>query len=279
MAISAKDVARLRSMTSAGMMDCKKALTEADGDFDKAVELLRKKGQAKASKRADREAKEGAIFVHVNGDDSEAVLIELNCETDFVARNEGFQEMGNKFVAFAAENKPADLDALKALSMEGKTVADKLTEATGTIGEKIDISKYEVVSGEKVVTYIHPGARIGVAVAFSGANGGDLETVGKDVAMQITAMNPAALDKDGVSQEIIEREMRIGREQALEQGKPAHIVDKIAEGKLNKFFKENTLLNQDFVKDTSKTVGGYIKENLGKEAQIVTFKRLQLGDN
>lgn len=277
MAISAKDVARLRAMTSAGMMDCKKALTEAEGDFDKAVELLRKRGQAKASKRADREAKEGAIFVNLNADGSEAVLIELNCETDFVARNESFQEMGTKFVDFAAAKKPADLDALKALEMDGKSVADQLINATGTIGEKIDISKYEVVSGEKVVTYIHPGARIGVAVAFQGANGGDVATIGKDVAMQITAMNPAALDKDGVDQEIIDRELRIGREQALAAGKPEHIVDKIAQGKLNKFFKENTLLNQEFVKDTSKTVGKYIKESLGNDAQVVTYKRLQLG--
>jgi elongation factor Ts len=279
MAISAKDVARLRAMTSAGMMDCKKALTEADGDFDQAVELLRKRGQAKASKRADREAKEGAIFVHVNEDNTKAVLIELNCETDFVARNDSFQEMGTNYVNFAAAQKPADLDALKALKMNGRVISDLLTEATGSVGEKIDISKYEVVSGEKVVAYIHPGARIGVAVAFSGANGGDVESVGKDVAMQITAMNPAALDKDAVDQETIDRELRIGREQAIAEGKPEKILDKIAEGKLNKFFKDHTLLNQEFVKDTSKTVGNYIKESLGKEAQVIEFKRLQLGVN
>lgn len=277
MAISAKDVARLRAMTSAGMMDCKKALTEAEGDFDKAVELLRKSGKAKANKRADREAKEGAIFLHMNESNSEAVLIELNCETDFVARNESFQEMGTNFVNFVAANKPADLDSLRSLQMDGKSIADMLTEATGTVGEKIDISKYEVISGEKVVAYIHPGARIGVAVAFQGTNGADVTTVGKDVAMQITAMNPAALDKDGVEQEIIDRELRIGREQAIAAGKPEQIIEKIAQGKLNKFFKENTLLNQEFVKDTSKTVANYIKENLGKEAQVVNFKRLQLG--
>ncbi len=277
MAISAKDVARLRAMTNAGMMDCKKALTEAEGDFDKAVELLRKRGQAKASKRADREAKEGAIFLHMSDDNTEAVLIELNCETDFVARNEGFQEMGNNLVSFVAANKPADLDALKELVMDGKKIGDMLTEATGSIGEKIELSKYEVVKGANVVAYIHPGARIGVAVAFAGVNGGDVDSVGKDVAMQITAMNPAALDKDEVDQETIDRELRIGREQALAEGKPEKIIDKIAEGKLAKFFKENTLLNQDFVKDTSKTVGKYISDSLGKDAKVIGFKRLQLG--
>lgn len=277
MAISAKDVARLRAMTNAGMMDCKKALTEAEGDFDQAVELLRLRGQAKATKRADREAKEGSIFVNLNADNTEAVMIELNCETDFVARNESFQAMGENLVAFAAQSKPASLNEFKELVMNGKKIQDILDEATGSIGEKIDVSKYEVVKGDSVVTYVHPGARIGVAVAFQGTNGSDVESVGKDVAMQITAMSPVGLDKDSVSQDIVERELRIGREQALTEGKPENMLDKIAQGKLNKFFKENTLLNQDFVKDTSKTVGAYIKESLGKEVQVTSFKRLQLG--
>jgi elongation factor Ts len=277
MAISAKDVAKLRKMTNAGMMDCKKALTEAEGDFDKAVEILRKRGVAKAAKRADREAKEGSIFVKTNGANDKAFLIQLNCETDFVARNDDFQSLGENIVTLASEKQPADLEALKALDMNGQTVEAALTAATGTIGEKIDLSSYESVSGERVVTYIHPGARIGVAVAFNGANGADVEQVGKDVAMQITAMNPVAINEDGVPKDVKDNELKIGREKALEEGKPEHIVDRIAQGMLKKFFKDNTLLNQEFVKDTSKTVGQYVKESLGKDAVVADFKRVQLG--
>ncbi|MEZ4687457.1 MAG: translation elongation factor Ts [Bacteroidia bacterium] len=277
MSISAKDVMNLRNLTGAGMMDCKKALAEADGDFDAAIELLRKKGQKVAGKRADRDAKEGAIFIADNEAGSEAYIIELNCETDFVAKNDDFQKMGQKFVDAAKANKPADLDALRTLKVDGDTIENHLTDAMGRIGEKIDISKYEVVKGEKVVSYVHPGSRIGVAVAFAGTNGADVEEVGKDVAMQITAMNPEAIDESQVSEEVKERELRIGREQALEEGKPANIVDRIAEGKLKKFYKESTLVNQDFVKDTSKSVGQYVTESLGKNAKISDFKRVQLG--
>ena len=277
MSISAKDVMKLRNMTGAGMMDCKKALAEADGDFDAAIELLRKKGQKVAGKRADRDAKEGAIFIADNDAGNESYIIELNCETDFVAKNDDFQAMGQKFVEAAKANKPADLAALRAIELDGETIEDQLTGAMGRIGEKIDLSKYEVVSGDKVVSYIHPGSRIGVAVAFAGINGADAEEVGKDVAMQITAMSPEAIDEDQVSEEIKERELRIGREQALAEGKPEKIIDRIAEGKLKKFYKESTLVNQDFVKDTSKSVGQYVKESLGKDAKISDFKRVQLG--
>jgi elongation factor Ts len=277
MSISAKDVMKLRNMTGAGMMDCKKALAEADGDFDAAIELLRKKGQKVAGKRADRDAKEGGIFIADNDEGTAAYIIELNCETDFVAKNDDFQAMGQKFVAAAKAHQPADLAALRALEVDGETIESHLTSAMGRIGEKIDLSKYEVVSGDKVVSYVHPGARIGVAVAFSGTNGADAAEVGKDVAMQITAMNPEAIDEEQVSEEIKERELRIGREQALAEGKPEKIIDRIAEGKLKKFYKESTLVNQDFVKDTSKSVGQYVKESLGKDAKVSDFKRVQLG--
>ena len=276
MAITAQDVNKLRQATGAGMMDCKKALTESGGDFEQAIDILRKKGQKVSANRADREASEGAIFIYENGTGSEAVLIELNCETDFVARNDDFQSIGNQIVEVAAAQKPADLESLKALSIGGEVIADILTSAMGKIGEKIDVSKYERISGDKVVTYLHPGSRIGVAVAFSGTNG-DISAVGKDVAMQIAAMSPVAVDKDGVSQEVINKEIEIGMEVARNEGKPEEILEKIARGKLSKFFKDSTLLNQDFVKDTSRTVGQYIKDELGAGAGVTAFKRVQLG--
>ncbi len=277
MAISAKEVNRLRQTTGAGMMDCKKALVEADGDFDKAVEILRLKGQKVSAKRADREAKEGAVFIQTNEAGNEASLIELNCETDFVARNDDFQKLGGEIATLAQTEGPADVAALKALNYGGSTVEAALTDAMGRIGEKIEVSKYERVSGEQVVTYLHPGGRIGVAVAFTQADADKVAAVGKDVAMQIAAMNPLAIDKDGVDQNIVDKEIAIGKEQALASGKPENIVEKIAMGKLNKFFKDNTLLNQEFVKDTSRSVSKYIKDELGKDATVTAFKRVQLG--
>ncbi len=276
MAITAQDVNKLRKATGAGMMDCKKALTEAEGDFDKAVEILRKKGQKVSAKRADREASEGAIFIHESADGSEAVLIELNCETDFVARNEDFQALGQQIIEIAAAEKPADLAALKALSLGGQVISDALTDAMGKIGEKIDVSKFETISGGRVVTYLHPGSRIGVAVAFN-KEAGDIATVGKDVAMQIAAMNPVAVDKDGVSEDVVNKEIEIGKDIARNEGKPEAIIEKIARGKLAKFFKDNTLLNQDFVKDTSKSVEKHIKDELGADVSVTSFKRVQLG--
>jgi len=277
MAISAKEVNRLRQTTGAGMMDCKKALVEAEGDFDKAVEILRKKGQKVSAKRADREAKEGAVFIQTNEAGNEASLIELNCETDFVARNDDFQSLGAEIATLAQEKGAADPSALKALEFGGSTVEGALTEAMGRIGEKLDVSKLERVTGDQVVTYLHPGGRIGVAVAFTQADADKVAAVGKDVAMQIAAMNPIAIDKDGVAQDVIDKEIEIGKEQALAQGKPENIVEKIAMGKLNKYFKDNTLLNQEFVKDTSRTVSKYIKDELGKDATVTAFKRVQLG--
>lgn len=277
MAITAKQVNELRKSTGAGMMDCKKALVEADGDMEQAVEILRKKGQKVSAKRAERDASEGAVFAKAN--DSTAVLIELNCETDFVARNDDFQGLGNTILGIAFDKKPGSLEDLKALPMEdGRPISDHLTDAMGRIGEKIDLSKFEIVSAEGVATYIHPGGRVGVAVAFDGTGGSDVSAIGKDVAMQVAAMRPVAVDKDEVSQDVIDRELRIGREQALAEGKPEHIVDRIAQGKLNKFFKEMTLLNQDFVKDSSKTVAQMLKEH-NPNLKVKAFKRLELGSN
>ncbi|MEO0897447.1 MAG: translation elongation factor Ts [Bacteroidota bacterium] len=279
MGISAKEVNRLRQATGAGMMDCKKALTEAEGDFDKAIEILRKKGQKVSAKRADRDAKEGAVFIKSNAAGNAATIIELNCETDFVARNDDFQALGNSIVDLADAQSPADLAGLLALDMGGKSVEEALTDAMGRIGEKLQVRTFHRVEGDSVVSYIHPGARIGVAVAFSGKTESEVDAIGKDVAMQIAAMNPVSVDKDGVPQDIIEKEIEIGKEQARAQGKPEQILEKIAQGKLNKYFKENTLLNQDFVKDTSRSIKQYIKDELGKDITVASFKRVQLGAN
>lgn len=276
MSISASQVNELRQLTGAGMMDCKKALTEAGGDFDKAVEILRKKGQKVSESRKDREAKEGAIFAQLVGTDK-AVMLELNCETDFVARNEDFQKMGAAFLQAAAAQLPKDLFELEALVVDGKAIHAHLQEAMAKIGEKISISKYELMQGGHIVSYIHPGARVGVLVAFEGVNGnGAINAVGRDVAMQVAAMNPLAVDKDGVDVKVIEREIEIGKEQARAEGKKEDMLEKIAQGKLNKFYKEHTLLNQEFVKDPSKTIAQYLKE-ADPKLKILGFKRMHLG--
>lgn len=276
MAITAKDVNKLRQMTGAGMMDCKKALVEADGDFDKAVEILRKKGQKISASRSDRETNEGTVFVKTSDDNKEGVMISLNCETDFVAKNEEFQNVGAAILDVAFQNKPASLDELVKLKMGELTVEEKLTELVGKIGEKIDIGAYETLTAEMVVSYIHAGSRLGVLVGLDNV-GGDAEEAGRDVGMQIAAMKPVALDKDGVDQSTIDRELEIGRDQARTEGKPDNIIDKIAEGKLNKFFKENTLLNQAFVKDPSMTVAKYV-DSVNKGMKVVEFKRVSVSD-
>jgi len=276
MAITAKDVNKLRQMTGAGMMDCKKALVEADGDFDKAVEILRKKGQKISASRSDRETNEGTVFVKTSDDNKEGVMISLNCETDFVAKNEEFQNVGAAILDVAFQNKPASLDELVKLKMGELTVEEKLTELVGKIGEKIDIGAYETLTAEMVVSYIHAGSRLGVLVGLDNV-GGDAEEAGRDVGMQIAAMKPVALDKDGVDQSTIDRELEIGRDQARTEGKPDNIIDKIAEGKLNKFFKENTLLNQAFVKDPSMTVAKYV-DSVNKGMKVVDFKRVSVSD-
>ena len=276
MNITAQDVNRLRKMTGAGMMDCKKALTEANGDFEAAIDLLRKKGQKVSASRADRKTSEGSVFVTTNADGGEGILVALNCETDFVAKNEEFQALGAEILEKATSENPSSLDELLALPAGDITLGEKIVELIGKIGEKIEVSAYERLQADKVVTYIHAGSKLGVLVGLEGSNGSDVETAGKDVAMQIAAMNPVAVDKDQVDTSIVEREMAIGREQAIAEGKPENIVDKIATGKLNKFFKENTLLNQAFVKDNSLTVSKYL-EGVKQGLTVKDFRRVAIG--
>jgi elongation factor Ts len=275
MEIKAQDVNKLRQLTGAGMMDCKKALTEAEGDFEKAIDILRKKGQKISAARADRNASEGAIFIKTNEAKTEGIIISLNCETDFVAKNEDFIALGNKILDKVFEDKPASIEEINGLVIEGKTASEHLIEIVGRIGEKIEVGAYEKVSGEKVVSYLH-GTRVGVLVALKNVNGADVEEAGKDVAMQIAAMKPVAVDKDDVDPTIIEREIEIGKEQARQEGKPEAMLEKIALGKLNKFYKDNTLLNQEFVKDNTKSIAQYL-EGVQKGLTVSAFKRVAVG--
>jgi elongation factor Ts len=276
MAITAQDVNKLRQMTGAGMMDCKKALTEAEGDFDKAIDILRKKGQKVSASRADRETTEGSVFVKTNESGTEGILIALNCETDFVGKNEEFQNLGNSILDVAFANSPNTSEELLKQKIGDFTVQEKITELVGKIGEKIEISQFVKVKGEAVVPYIHAGSKLGVLVSLKGINGKDVQEAGKDVGMQIAAMNPVAVDKDGVDSSVVEKELEIGKEQALAEGKPANIVEKIAEGKLQKFYKDNTLLNQQFVKDSSLTVAKYL-DSVTSGLTVTEFKRVSIG--
>lgn len=276
MAITAKEVNKLRQMTGAGMMDCKKALTEANGDFDAAIDLLRKKGQKVSASRADREATEGSVFVKTNDDNTEGVLVALNCETDFVGKNEEFLSLGNTILDVAFKSNVSSIEELKAQKIGNLTVEEKITEFVGKIGEKIEISEFVRLTGEAVVPYIHAGNKLGVLVALKGVNGADVEEAGRDVGMQIAAMNPVAVDKEGVDQSTIDKEIEIGKEQALAEGKPENIVEKIAQGKLQKFFKDNTLLNQQFVKDNSQSVSDYLN-SVSKGLTVADFKRVSIG--
>lgn len=274
--ISAQDVNKLRTMTGAGMMDCKKALTEADGDFEKAIEILRKKGQKVSASRSDRDAKEGSVFVKVSGDNKEAILIALNCETDFVAKNDEFQNLGKLIAETAFAKKPATKEALLAEVVGGLSLNDKITELVGKIGEKLEVSSFIHMKGEAVVPYIHSGSKLGVLVSLKGINGKDVTEAGKDIGMQIAAMNPVAVNESEVDKTVIEKEMEIAKAQILAEGKPEHMIEKIAQGKLNKFFKESTLLPQTFVKDNSKTVAQYL-DSVTKGLTVVEFKRVAIG--
>jgi elongation factor Ts len=257
-------------------MDCKNALQETGGDFEAAIDFLRKKGAKIAAKRADREATEGAVIAITNDDNTSGVIIVLSAETDLVAKNEGFVSFAREIATLALTNKPADINALKALDMNGVSLESKLLEEVAKIGEKIDVVKYELVEGANVVAYIHGANRMGVLVELSNSPTDANVEAGKDVAMQIAAMNPVAVDKDQVDTSIVEREMQIGREQAIAEGKPEAIIDKIAEGKLQKFYKDNTLLNQDFVKDGSKSVAKMLSD-VEAGLTVKQFKRVQLG--
>ncbi|MDW3197547.1 MAG: translation elongation factor Ts [Cytophagales bacterium] len=276
MAISAKDVNKLRQMTGAGMMDCKKALVEADGDFDKAIEFLRKKGQKVTNARADRETTEGVVFSKVSAEGNKGILVSFSCETDFVAKNDDFMSLGQAITDVAFAESPADVDALKAMTIDGQAISEKIVEATGKIGEKLEISAMEVLESEAVVPYIHSNKKLGVLVGLTNTNGSDVVEAGKDVAMQIAAMKPIAVDKDGVDSATVEKEIEIGKEQARQEGKPEQIIEKIAQGKLQKFFKENTLLSQAFVKDNSMNVTQYL-DSVSKGLTVSEFKRVQIG--
>lgn len=275
--ITAADVNKLRQATSAGMMDCKKALEEANGDFEKATEIIRKKGQMVAAKRADREATEGAVLAKVNGDGTFGALTTLCCETDFVAKNEQFVQFADSILSLALNSKPADLNALKQLKLNNTTVGEAVTERVGVIGEKIDLLNYFKIEAAQVVAYIHPGNKLATLVGFNKKLTNP--QVGKDVAMQIAAMSPVAVDKESVSAEVVAKEKEIALEQTRNdkknEGKPANIVEKIAEGRLEKFFKENTLVNQEFIKDSKHTVGQYLA-NVDKELKVVGFFRYTL---
>ena len=277
--ISAADVNKLRQQTGAGMMDCKKALTETNGDFEAAIDFLRKKGAKVAASRQDRDSNEGVVIARTSADFKHGVVIELNCETDFVAKNAEFVAFANAIANIAVEQKPATIEDLYKLSIDVEntrvTIGDAIIDKTGKIGEKIGVSKYESVDGEKVVAYIHGNFRLGVLVALS-ADAAGVDEAGKDVAMQIAAMSPVAIDKDGVDATTIERELEIAKEQTRAEGKPEAMVEKIAAGRLNKFYKDATLLNQEFVKDPSKSVAQFLS-TVDKGLTVTAFKRVALG--
>jgi len=272
--ISASDVGKLRKQTGSGMMDCKKALVEANGDFDLAVDILRKKGQKVAAKRADRQAMEGVVIAKNNDANSKAILISLNCETDFVAKNEDFIAIAKDILDTAVSADLSSAEAIHDLKLSnGMTVAEKVLEQTGVIGEKIEISA-QLIEDVQVSSYIHAGNRLATLVGFNATT--DLQ-VARDVAMQVAAMNPLAVDKDGIDQETIDRELEIAKDLARQEGKPEEMLEKIAFGRLNKFYKENTLLNQAFIKDGKKTVAQYLKDQ-DDSLSVTCFKRVGLSN-
>ena len=271
--IPAQEVKKLRDQTGAGMMDCKKALTEANGDFEKAIEILRKKGQKVSAARADKVTTEGSVFAKTNDQHSYGVIIVLSCETDFVAKTEAFQLLGQDILNAAFDHQPADIEALLKLTVNGAPIQEKVTELVGKIGEKIAVNVYKTLRSETVVSYLHIGNTLGVLVGLQGAQGPQAIEAGQNVAMQIAAMNPLAVDKDGLDSTIVDKEIAIGVEQARNEGKPEAMLEKIAQGRLNKFFKENTLLHQPFVKDSSQTVIQYL-QSIAPTLTVATFERV-----
>ncbi len=273
--ISASDVKKLRDMTGAGMMDCKKALKETAGDFDGAIEFLRKKGQKLSAKRADRDAKEGCVLAIVSDDNSKGIVVRLSCETDFVSKNDDFVAMTQKIADLALSKFPETKEELLAEDFGGMALGDKIIEQTGVIGEKVELADYQRLEGPMVVPYIHMGNRAGVIISLSKASD-SFVAAGKDVAMQVAAMNPIALDQDGVSQEKIQKEIEIGMDMARQEGKPEAMLERIATGKLNKFFKENTLVNQMFVKNNKQTIAAFL-ESVDSDLAVTAFKHVKLG--
>jgi len=277
MAITAQDVNKLRQETGAGMMDCKKALTEANGDFEAAKDILRKQGQKIASKRAENATSEGIVLTQVNAEGTNGKVVALACETEPVSKVADFRDLANAALQTAiATNAGTKEELLAAPQADGRSLQEHITDLMGKIGEKIDVVAYESVSAEQVVAYNHSNGKLGVLVGLNNTNGTDVTEVGKDIAMQIAAMKPIALDKDGVDSATIEREIEVGKEQARAEGKPEQMLEKIALGKLNKFYKENTLLNQEFVKDPSLTISQLL-EKTSKGLTVSEFKRVAIG--
>lgn len=275
MAITAADVNKLRQMTGAGMMDCKKALTEADGNFDEAIVILRKKGQKVSASRQDRELSEGSVFIKMNDDQTSATILGMGCETDFVAKNEDFQSLGNAILEAAFNAGSSTKDEVLALEIDGRTAEGHMTDLMGKIGEKVEIIGFAKVSGEKIAHYRHFNGKIGVLVALQGVNGADVSEIGKEVAIQVATMKPVALDKADVDASVIEKEIEIGKDLARNEGKPEEMLEKIAQGRLTKFYKESTLLNQEFYGDNSKSVRQVLDE-AQKGLTVSRFERVAL---
>jgi elongation factor Ts len=275
--ISAAEVNKLRQMTGAGMMDCKKALQETEGDVEKAIDYLRKKGQKVAEKRADRDANEGIVLAKTSHDHSYGAVVMVNCETDFVAKNEEFRQFGKDLIDLAIHSRPKGIEEISSLTLNTLTVAEKLNEMLGKTGEKIQIAHFEFIEAPHVTAYNHQGNRLATIIGLSKNDTKNVGEIGHELAMQVAAMSPLAVDKDDVSPKAIEREIEIGKEQARQEGKPEEMLEKIATGKLGKFFKERTLLNQDFVRDPKKTCRQYLADH-DKELTVTAFKRLMLGE-
>ncbi len=276
-AITAADVNKLRQMTGAGMMDCKKALTEADGDFEKAVDILRKAGQKVAAKRADNTVSEGLVLTHIRPDGTNGKLVALACETEPVSKVQDFQKLAQDLLALAVTTNPTDKEALLAATLgDGRAVQEHIVELIGKIGEKIEVAAYENVTADQVVSYVHSNGKLGVLVGLTNTGGTDTTEVGKDIAMQIAAMKPVAIDRTGVDAATIEREIEIGKEQARAEGKPEAMLERIAQGKLEKFYKESTLLAQQFVKDGSLTIAQLL-DKTQKGLTVSAFKRIAIG--
>jgi len=273
--ISASDVNKLRQQTGSGMMDCKKALTEANGDFEKAIEILRLKGAKISASRADRETKEGTVVFKISSDNKKGVILGLSCETDFVARGEGFIAFAEQCAEIGLNNNISDADQLKAFPMNNVTVGDAIIEQVGKIGEKIDIAQYALLTGEAVVAYIHSNKKNGALIALN-QSGDAVAAAGKQVGMQIVSMNPIALDKNEVTEDVVKRELDLAKEKAKQDAKPENMLDKIAQGALEKFYKEATLLNQEFIMDGSKKVSQML-EDVSKGLTVTSFKKVTLG--
>ncbi len=273
--ITAADVKKLRDTTGAGMMDCKKALTESNGDFDAAVDYLRKKGAKVAELRAGRDANEGVVYILTTPDNKFGIMVQVGCETDFVSKNDSFVSFAKSIAELALNNKIKNVDDLLAASLDGVSVKERIDEKVGSIGENISIQNYTCIEGECIATYNH-NFRVGVMVAMNKSGDDKFSAVGKDLAMQIAAMKPVAVDETSVTAEQKEREMAIAREKALADGKPENMIEKIAEGALNKFYKEFTLLKQDYIKDPKKSIAQLLKET-DSDLVVTSFVRSELG--